>query len=163
MRSHPIMRSCFFHPFCPNAHYPDPTLQNLGAPDPNVILPTVTALTFLYVMETGAEGKTGNLTPPMRVAMRGLPLFMVPLTMFTPAGVFVYWSVSNSFSLVQTAVLKVRVGMMQRTGLFLTLPTLLFLLFFELESSFDSFMQTDDDDFCFHWRFFQYRIPILHM
>jgi hypothetical protein len=41
--------------------------------------------------------------------MRAMAVFMVPMTASMPAGLFVYWSASNTFSVVQTAVLKSKV------------------------------------------------------
>lgn len=69
----------------------------------------MTAVSFVYMIEKGADGmNTGNMSPKIRIAMRGVAGAMVPLTMEMPAGVFVYWLVSNGFSIAQTHAMKVR-------------------------------------------------------
>ncbi|NWI40423.1 OXA1L protein, partial [Picathartes gymnocephalus] len=81
---------------------------NLAAPDPFYVLPLlVTASTWL-VLELGAE--TGVASPgagPVRQILRLLPLFFLPFIIHFPTAVFTYWLTSNSFSLLQTGLLRV--------------------------------------------------------
>ncbi|XP_041326550.1 mitochondrial inner membrane protein OXA1L, partial [Pyrgilauda ruficollis] len=81
---------------------------NLAAPDPFYVLPVlVTASTWL-VLELGAE--TGVSAPgagPVRQILRLLPLFFLPFIVHFPTAVFTYWLTSNSFSLLQTGLLRV--------------------------------------------------------
>ncbi|XP_030826545.1 LOW QUALITY PROTEIN: mitochondrial inner membrane protein OXA1L [Camarhynchus parvulus] len=81
---------------------------NLAAPDPFYILPVlVTASTWL-VLELGAE--TGVSAPgagPVRQILRLLPLVFLPFIIHFPTAIFTYWLTSNSFSLLQTGLLRV--------------------------------------------------------
>uniref|UniRef100_A0A674H780 Mitochondrial inner membrane protein OXA1L-like n=1 Tax=Taeniopygia guttata TaxID=59729 RepID=A0A674H780_TAEGU len=81
---------------------------DLAAPDPFYVLPVlVTASTWL-VLELGAE--TGVSAPgagPVRQILRLLPLFFLPFILHFPTAVFTYWLTSNSFSLLQTGLLRV--------------------------------------------------------
>lgn len=88
-------------------------IQDLGAPDPYMIFPIVTGVLMLAMAELGGEGLgvAGNSTK-MKAGMRGMALFAVPFTMGFPTGVFVYWTTSNLYSILQTMGFKVgRVGM----------------------------------------------------
>ncbi|XP_064262624.1 mitochondrial inner membrane protein OXA1L [Passer domesticus] len=81
---------------------------NLAAPDPFYVLPVlVTASTWL-VLELGAE--TGVSAPgagAVRQILRLLPLFFLPFIVHFPTAIFTYWLTSNSFSLLQTGLLRV--------------------------------------------------------
>ncbi|GAB0202260.1 mitochondrial inner membrane protein OXA1L [Grus japonensis] len=85
------------------AWFPD-----LAAPDPYYVLPLlVTASTWL-VLEVGAE--TGVASPgagAVRQVLRFLPLLFLPFILHFPTAVFTYWLTSNTFSLAQTALLRV--------------------------------------------------------
>lgn len=85
---------------------------DLTVADPTYALPILSSLTFLATVELGAadgmQGQPPETLRKMKMAMRALAVIIVPVTMTMPAGVFVYWCTSNLFSLVQTAVLKVR-------------------------------------------------------
>ncbi|KAM7001041.1 mitochondrial inner membrane protein OXA1L [Passerculus sandwichensis] len=82
--------------------------QDLAAPDPFYVLPVlVTASTWL-VLELGAE--TGVSAPgagPVRQILRLLPLLFLPFIVHFPTAIFTYWLTSNSFSLLQTGLLRV--------------------------------------------------------
>lgn len=82
---------------------------DLTAPDPYVIMPVLSATTFLLMTEVGkdqmmasdpARGKT------MVNVFRALAVAMVPMTMNFNSAVFVYWTTNNSFSLLQSLILK---------------------------------------------------------
>lgn len=82
---------------------------DLTAPDPYVIMPVLSATTFLLMTEVGkdqmmasdpARGQT------MVNVFRALAVAMVPLTMNFNSAVFVYWTTNNSFSLMQSLLLK---------------------------------------------------------
>ncbi|XP_071311753.1 LOW QUALITY PROTEIN: mitochondrial inner membrane protein OXA1L-like [Agelaius tricolor] len=81
---------------------------NLAAPDPFYVLPVlVTASTWL-VLELGAE--TGVSAPgagPVRQILRLLPLLFLPFILHFPTAIFTYWLTSNSFSLLQTGLLRI--------------------------------------------------------
>ena len=82
---------------------------DLTVPDPYVIMPVLSATTFLLMTEVGkdqmmasdpARGKT------MVNVFRALAVAMVPMTMNFNSAVFVYWTTNNSFSLLQSILLK---------------------------------------------------------
>ena len=81
---------------------------DLTVHDPYYALPIISSLTFLAIIEVGAEGAAQtSQSGTMKKFMRGLALIMIPATCQFPAGVFMYWVTSNFFSLSQTALLKI--------------------------------------------------------
>ncbi|GAV65771.1 60KD_IMP domain-containing protein [Cephalotus follicularis] len=82
---------------------------DLTTPDNLYILPFLTALSFLVVVESnmqeGLEGNPAGNT--MKNVSRGLAVLSVPLTMSFPKAIFCYWITSNLFSLTYGLVLKI--------------------------------------------------------
>lgn len=82
---------------------------DLTAPDPYVIMPVLSAGTFFLMTEVGkdqmmaSDPKRGQT---MVNIFRALAVTMVPLTMNFNSAVFVYWTTNNTFSLLQSIVLK---------------------------------------------------------
>lgn len=79
---------------------------DLTSPDPYYIMPIASALSFLLMMELGKEQMMASAPEQGRVMLnffRGMAVVMVPITYSFPTAVFCYWSVNNSFSLVQSA------------------------------------------------------------
>ncbi|CAO3610151.1 unnamed protein product [Cunninghamella echinulata] len=110
----PVMIS-FFMALRAMAELPVPGLTNGGmgwftdltAQDPYYILPAVSALGMLAVLEAGTEaGAATPQTKGMKNFMRGITVLMVPFTAWMPSGVFVYWVTSNIYSLAQVMALK---------------------------------------------------------
>lgn len=114
--SAPIFMSMFFGLRNATELFPD-VLANGGmlwfpdlcVPDPYMILPVFSAATFLAMTEVGKEQMMAS--DPVRGrtminAFRAMAVVMVPLTMNFNAGVFVYWTVNNTFSFLQAVVLK---------------------------------------------------------
>ena len=114
--SAPIFMSMFFGLRNATEYFPD-LLANGGmlwftdlcVPDPYMILPVFSAATFLAMTEVGKEQMMAS--DPVRGrtminAFRAMAVVMVPLTMNFNAGVFVYWTVNNTFSFLQAVVLK---------------------------------------------------------
>lgn len=82
---------------------------DLTQPDPYVALPVLSALTFLGMTEVGKDQMMANDPNRGRImvnAFRALAVVMVPMTMYFNSGVFVYWTVNNTFSFVQSLVFK---------------------------------------------------------
>ena len=82
---------------------------DLTAADPYCILPLLSAASFLGMTEVGKEQMMANDPAKGRIfvnVFRALAVAMVPLTMNFNTGVFVYWTANNSFSLMQTVLLK---------------------------------------------------------
>jgi YidC/Oxa1 family membrane protein insertase len=82
---------------------------DLTAADPYCIMPVFSALLFLGITEAGKEQMMAS--DPVRGrtmvnAFRALAIVMVPLTMNFESSVFVYWTINNSFSFMQTMILK---------------------------------------------------------
>ena len=81
---------------------------DLSVADSTMMLPILNALSFVLMIELGSSE---NGAPPEKVAMmknifRGLAVIMIPATMNFSQGLFVYWSVNNTFSLAQGIVLR---------------------------------------------------------
>lgn len=82
---------------------------DLTAADPYYIMPVLSAGTFLAMTEIGKDQMMAN--DPVRGrtmvnAFRAMALVMVPLTASFNSAVFVYWTTNNTFSLLQSIVLK---------------------------------------------------------
>ncbi|CAO3615304.1 unnamed protein product [Cunninghamella blakesleeana] len=81
--------------------------MDLSAKDPYYVLPAISALGMLAVLEAGTEaGAATPQTKGMKNFMRGITVLMVPFTAWMPSGVFVYWVTSNIYSLGQVMALK---------------------------------------------------------
>ena len=81
---------------------------DLSVADSTMMLPILNALSFVLMIELGSAD---NGAPPEKVIMmknvfRGLAVIMIPATMNFSQGLFVYWSVNNTFSLVQGVLLR---------------------------------------------------------
>ena len=82
---------------------------DLTVADPYMALPILSAATFLGMTEMGKEQMMASDPARGRTMVnvfRGLAVIMVPITMNFNTGVFVYWTVNNTFSFVQAALLK---------------------------------------------------------
>ena len=92
--------------------------QNLVAPDPTLILPLLSSLTFLITLETGGDG-TASMEGSRKIMMnvfRGLAVLMLPMTYFFPASLFVYWTTNNTFSILTNLVLR-NEGLRRKLGM----------------------------------------------
>ncbi|CAN0399200.1 unnamed protein product, partial [Hapterophycus canaliculatus] len=82
--------------------------QDLGAPDPYMVFPIVTGATMMAMAELGGEGMgAAGSSMKMKAGMRGMAFLAVPFTMNISTGVFVYWTTSNLYSILQTLAFKV--------------------------------------------------------
>ena len=79
---------------------------DLTAADPYYIFPIANAVSFLFMLELGADGIETSQQETFKWSMRGLAVAMGPLTMSMPQAVFIYWTTNNAISIVQTLVLK---------------------------------------------------------
>ncbi|OAQ36602.1 hypothetical protein K457DRAFT_64373 [Linnemannia elongata AG-77] len=79
---------------------------DLTVADPTYVLPVVSSLGFLAIMELGSEA--GGVAQPkaMKNVMRVMAVAMVPLTMNFPSAIFVYWLTSNMFTAGQITFFK---------------------------------------------------------
>ena len=85
--------------------------QDLGAADPYMIFPITTGVMVLALAEIGGDGiSLASTSTKMRAGMRAMAFLIVPFTMNISAGVFVYWTTSNLYSMVQTLAMKVGGG-----------------------------------------------------
>lgn len=80
--------------------------QDLTLSDPYYILPVLSATTMLVSAELGAEGIPAAHNTYFKYMIRGLACISVPVTGSFPAGVFMYWTSANMFSLSQLSLLK---------------------------------------------------------
>ncbi|KAL4457833.1 hypothetical protein ABPG75_012698 [Micractinium tetrahymenae] len=85
--------------------------SDLTAADPYFLLPAFAGLSFLATIELGAadgmEGQPEETKKKMKTVMRVVALAVPILSTTIPASVFMYWTASNIFSLVQTSMLKI--------------------------------------------------------
>lgn len=82
---------------------------DLTQPDPYVALPILSAVTFLGMTEVGKDQMMASDPARGRVMVnvfRAMAVAMVPFTMNFNAGVFVYWTVNNTWSFGQTLFFK---------------------------------------------------------
>lgn len=83
--------------------------MDLTQPDPYVALPIFSALTFLGMTEVGKDQMMASDPARGRIMLnvfRALAVAMVPMTMYFNSGVFVYWTVNNTFSFCQSMLFK---------------------------------------------------------
>ena len=108
----PIFMSCFFGLQSMAEFFPGFAtggafwFTNLAAPDALLILPVANALSFLVMIEMGADGLQTSDQDTFKWVMRGLAVALTPLTMNMPQGLFIYWSANNAFSIAQAGALK---------------------------------------------------------
>ncbi|OZJ03250.1 hypothetical protein BZG36_03523 [Bifiguratus adelaidae] len=110
----PVMIS-FFMALRSMSALPVPQFQNGGllwftdltVQDPYYILPVVSCAGVMAILEAGTEtGAANPQTRTMKNFFRGLTLLMLPFTAWMPSSVFVYWTVSNAFSIGQIIGLR---------------------------------------------------------
>lgn len=84
--------------------FPDLTL-----PDPYMIMPFLSAGTFLAMTEVGKDQMMASDPQRGKVmvnAFRALAVIMVPITMNFNSAVFVYWTANNTWSFAQALLLR---------------------------------------------------------
>lgn len=86
---------------------------DLTAPDPYYILPAVSTIMTLIVLETGAETGTTSMnnSPQARLVkniLRGVTVIAAWFISSFPSALLVYWSTTNTFSLFQLLALRTR-------------------------------------------------------
>ncbi|KAL4234769.1 Mitochondrial inner membrane protein oxa1l [Mactra antiquata] len=82
---------------------------DLTAADPFLVLPAVTAITVLAMIEFGAESqRASDLSHGMKWAMRAMPVMVFCFTYKFAAGITLYWTVSNIISLITLQILKIK-------------------------------------------------------
>ncbi|XP_035679031.1 mitochondrial inner membrane protein OXA1L-like [Branchiostoma floridae] len=81
---------------------------DLTASDPYFILPVMTSITMLTIIELGSElGVENPQMKMMKNVMRVVSLMILPLTASFPTAIFTYWMTSNTFTIAQISLLKV--------------------------------------------------------
>ena len=82
---------------------------DLTQPDPLYVLPIMSGLTFLVMMEMGKKQMLASAPEQGQMMLnffRGMAVMIVPFSMYFPTAVLTYWTVNNTFSLVQSAVMN---------------------------------------------------------
>lgn len=80
---------------------------DLTVPDPYYILPAVTSLSILAMLELGAESqKTQDMSHAIKWTMRAMPAVVFLFTCKFASGIAFYWSVNNVISLITVQILK---------------------------------------------------------
>jgi YidC/Oxa1 family membrane protein insertase len=84
--------------------------KDLSAPDSTLVLPSLSAFTWLISIEMGLRGVPGWDDKPSvtQSVLRSLPAVFLPVTFHLPAGVFLYWLTSNLFAIFRTTLLQFR-------------------------------------------------------
>ncbi|KAK9768870.1 hypothetical protein K7432_000101 [Basidiobolus ranarum] len=110
----PVMLS-FFFALRDMAQLPVPQFQTGGTAwftdltlaDPYYILPALSGLGFLAILELGSEaGTNAGQTKQLKWLFRFMAVAMVPVTANFASSIFVYWVTSNLFSVGQVLSLK---------------------------------------------------------
>ena len=79
--------------------------KDLVAADPTFVLPTLSGLLWLWVVECAA-GVHYFAWPNVRITSRAIALAFIPVTSTLPAGIFVFWITSNIYAIIQTYILR---------------------------------------------------------
>jgi len=85
---------------------------NLAAPDPYHILPVLSAVSFLAIMELGKEQMmASSVNNPAQGRMminflRAVAVIMIPVTLDFSTAIFCYWTTNNTISLIQTGLFR---------------------------------------------------------
>ncbi|CAH0382970.1 unnamed protein product [Bemisia tabaci] len=117
---------CFFLGLRGMANAPVPSMRegglfwftDLTVADQYYLLPLITSATLFLTLELGAEfGKMqAGMGPWMKYILRAVPVALFPFTLHFPTAVCVYWTTTNTFSLVQVIVLKIP-GLKDKLGI----------------------------------------------
>eukprot|EP00559_Dactyliosolen_fragilissimus_P005435 CAMPEP_0184867984 /NCGR_PEP_ID=MMETSP0580-20130426/28604_1 /TAXON_ID=1118495 /ORGANISM="Dactyliosolen fragilissimus" /LENGTH=377 /DNA_ID=CAMNT_0027368569 /DNA_START=463 /DNA_END=1596 /DNA_ORIENTATION=+ len=111
----PLFMSMFFALRNMPDHFPDELstggtlwFTDLTAHDPYYVLPILSAISFYGMIETGKTQmlQSGQQGQTMLNVMRGLALFMIPVTMNFSTAIFSYWTTNNFISLAQSALFQ---------------------------------------------------------
>uniref|UniRef100_UPI00358F5DBB mitochondrial inner membrane protein OXA1L-like isoform X2 n=1 Tax=Myxine glutinosa TaxID=7769 RepID=UPI00358F5DBB len=82
--------------------------QNLAAADPYYVLPVITAVSMMAVMEMAIQqGTMHSQYVVMTQIFRVLPFVMIPFFSSFPTAIFMYWITSNCISILQVGLLNV--------------------------------------------------------
>ena len=80
---------------------------DLTAPDPYYALPIFSGVSFLAMMELSKKSMMASSPQQGQMMLnffRGMGVLIVPFSMYFPTAVLTYWTVNNTFSLVQSAI-----------------------------------------------------------
>jgi YidC/Oxa1 family membrane protein insertase len=83
---------------------------DLAVPDATYGLPILTSLSFLAMVELGADSgpqSSDERARNIKLFMRVMALAMVPITVSMPSAVAMYWLTTNTFGILQTLFFKV--------------------------------------------------------
>jgi len=116
LASAPVFMSMFFGLKNAPDYFPDllatggiAWFPDLTVADPYCVLPVLSAVTFLGMIETGKEQMTATDPAKGKImvnAFRAMAVVMVPMTMNFNAAVFCYWTTNNAFSFMQSLIFK---------------------------------------------------------
>lgn len=76
-------------------------LPSLGETDPYYILPVLSAVSTWLMSRQTSQGTTGAAASQQKMMMWFMPLFIGYISLNFPAGLVIYWIVSNVFQFVQ--------------------------------------------------------------
>lgn len=82
--------------------------HDLTAADPTLVLPSLSAFTWLVSIELGLRGiPTWDRSSALTNILRFLPAVFLPVTFHLPAGVFMYWLTSNLFAILRLSLMQI--------------------------------------------------------
>ncbi|RKP35319.1 60Kd inner membrane protein-domain-containing protein [Dimargaris cristalligena] len=82
-------------------------ITDLTVADPYYILPVISAVSTLTVLEISSQATGGAMTSPkVKWFMRSMTVGFVYFTSHFPAAVLLYWSTTNFLSIIQTLALR---------------------------------------------------------
>lgn len=79
--------------------------KDLVASDPTFLLPTMSGLMWLWVVECAA-GVHYFAWPNVRTSSRCIALAFIPVTSTLPSGIFIFWITSNIYAIAQTYIMR---------------------------------------------------------
>jgi membrane protein insertase Oxa1/YidC/SpoIIIJ len=79
--------------------------EDLIQRDETFLLPILSALTWLWMVELGASSHYSTM-PNLRTGVRLLSVATIPLASTLPCGVFVFWVTSNMFAITRAKILS---------------------------------------------------------
>eukprot|EP01096_Ripella_sp_DP13-Kostka_P007573 TRINITY_DN2771_c0_g1_i3.p1 TRINITY_DN2771_c0_g1~~TRINITY_DN2771_c0_g1_i3.p1 ORF type:complete len:433 (-),score=140.68 TRINITY_DN2771_c0_g1_i3:124-1422(-) len=79
--------------------------KDLVASDPTFVLPTMSGLMWLWVVECAA-GVHYFAWSNVRTSSRCIALAFIPVTSTLPSGIFIFWITSNIYAIAQTYILR---------------------------------------------------------
>jgi YidC/Oxa1 family membrane protein insertase len=83
-------------------------IRNLSAVDHFYILPIIAALTAYFSAQQNISGSLSNSNSGSKITLFVMPLFSAVMALHFPAGLALYWIVSNLIQIIQQGLFRVK-------------------------------------------------------